>query len=76
MNKRNIAIGVTVLLFLGVVLGAMLMTPWPAGAMSWTDSYEFGLTVFNDYGIATLIVGVILFVSLLGGVYIAQEENE
>jgi NADH:ubiquinone oxidoreductase subunit 6 (subunit J) len=75
MNKRKVVIGVTALLFLGVVVGSLLMTEWPAGELADTDNVELGLTLFNDYGIAVLMVSFVLFVALLGGVFIAQEEE-
>lgn len=76
MNKRNIVLAGTAVLFLAVVLGSVLLTQWPAGALTEVDNVEFGLSVFNQYGIAILMVGLVLFVSMLGGVFIAQEEKE
>jgi NADH:ubiquinone oxidoreductase subunit 6 (subunit J) len=76
MNKRNVFVGVAAVLFLAVVLGTILLSQWPAGSLHATDNYELGNAIFNDYGLAILIVGVTLFVSMLGGVYIAQEEKE
>ncbi|KQM12337.1 hypothetical protein AOA80_02765 [Methanomassiliicoccales archaeon RumEn M1] len=75
MNKRKVAIGVTALLFFAVVLGSVLMTQWPAGELADTDNAELGITLFETYGIAVLMVGFVLFVALLGGVFIAQEEE-
>jgi NADH:ubiquinone oxidoreductase subunit 6 (subunit J) len=76
MNKRKILVGVAAVLFLVVVLGAILLSQWPAGSLHSTDNHQFGNAIFNDYGLAILIVGITLFVSMLGGVYIAQEEKE
>ena len=75
MNKRKVIIGVTALLFFGVVVGSVMMTEWPAGNLADTSNVELGLTMFNNYGIAVLMVGFVLFVALLGGVFIAQEEE-
>lgn len=76
MNKRKIFVGVAAVLFLAVVLGSILLSQWPAGSLHATDNQAFGNAIFNDYGLAILVVGITLFVSMLGGVYIAQEENE
>lgn len=76
MNKRNVFVGVAALLFLVVVLGSILLSQWPAGTLQSTDNFEFGNAIFNEYGLAVLVVGITLFVSMLGGVYIAQEEKE
>lgn len=76
LNKRNVAIGLTTVLFLAVALGSILMTEWSAGAPADINNIELGTTLFDTYAIAVLMVGFVLFVSLLGGVFIAQEEDE
>ena len=80
MNKRGrggkIAAGVAAVMFIGVVMGSMLMTQWPAGELADTDNFQLGVTMFNTYGIAVLMVSFVLFVALIGGVFIAQEEEE
>ena len=32
--------------------------------------------MFDNYGLALIGVGIVLFVSMLGGVYLAKEEEE
>jgi NADH:ubiquinone oxidoreductase subunit 6 (subunit J) len=76
MNKRRVFVGVAAVLFLAVVLGSILLSQWPAGSLHSTDNQALGDAIFNEYGLAILVVGVTLFVSMLGGVYIAQEEEE
>ena len=76
MNKRNVYIGITLAAFLVVVVGALLTAQWPAGSLTTTDNNELSDLLFNEYGLAVLVVGIVLFVSMLGGVFIAQEENE
>jgi len=76
MNKRNVFVGIAAVLFLIVVVGSILATQWPAGSLGTTSNQDFGNAIFNEYGFAVLIVGITLFVSMLGGVYIAQEEKE
>jgi NADH:ubiquinone oxidoreductase subunit 6 (subunit J) len=76
MNKRNVLVGVAAVLFLVVVLGSVLVSSWPAGSLHATNNQSLGETIFNQYGLAILVVGITLFVSMLGGVYIAQEEKE
>jgi NADH:ubiquinone oxidoreductase subunit 6 (subunit J) len=76
MNKRNLLVGIAAALFLVVVVVSVLITAWPAGFMHPTNNTLFSQTIFNDYGLIILVVGLTLFVSMLGGVYIAQEEKE
>ncbi len=76
MNKRKAIIAVSSLLFFAVVVGSILMTQWPAGEPTDTDNVELGVTLFDTYGIAVIMVGIVLFVALIGGVFIAQEEEE
>lgn len=76
MNKRNIYVGATIVAFLVIVVGGLLTTQWPAGSLTTTDNNELSSMIFNEYGLAVLVVGIVLFVSMMGGVFIAQEENE
>jgi len=76
MNKRSVFVGIAALLFLIVVVGSILATSWSAGSLGTTNNNQFSGAIFNDFGLAVLVVGVVLFVSMLGGVYIAQEEQE
>lgn len=76
MNKRDVFVGITLGVFLIVVVGALLTTQWPAGSLTMTNNNDLSNTIFNDYGLAVFVVGIVLFVSMLGGVFIAQEEKE
>ena len=76
MNKRNVYVGITLAAFLVLVVGSLLTAQWPAGSLTMTNNDELSSMLFNEYGLAVLIVGIVLFVSMLGGVFIAQEENE
>ncbi|MBI0582749.1 MAG: hypothetical protein ISF22_00830 [Methanomassiliicoccus sp.] len=76
MNKRNAITAVALVLFLVAVVGTILVTQWEPGALTSTNNDELSSVVFDQYGLAILIVGITLFVSMLGGVYIAQEEEE
>ena len=75
MNKRNALLAGTLVLFLVMVLGSILAAQWPAGTLGSTSNNDLASLLFNDYGIVVLIVGIVLFVSMLGGVYLAQEED-
>lgn len=76
MNKRDVFVGITLGVFLIVVVGALLTAQWPAGSLTMTNNNDLSNTIFNDYGLAVFVVGIVLFVSMLGGVFIAQEEKE
>lgn len=76
MNKRNIYVGIALAAFLIVVVGSLLTAQWPAGSLTNTNNNDLSNLLFNEYGLAVLVVGIVLFVSMLGGVFIAQEENE
>jgi NADH:ubiquinone oxidoreductase subunit 6 (subunit J) len=76
MNKRNVYVGITLVAFLVIVVGALLTTQWPAGSLTTTNNDALSSMIFNEYGLVVLVVGIVLFVSMLGGVFIAQEERE
>ncbi len=75
VNKRNALLAGALVLFFVMVLGSILAAQWPAGSLGTTNNNDLSDLVFNDYGVVVLIVGIVLFVSMLGGVYLAQEED-
>jgi len=75
VNRRNALLAGTLVLFLVIILGSILAAQWPAGTLSSTNNNDLSSLLFNEYGIVVLIVGIVLFVSMLGGVYLAQEED-
>ena len=74
---RGLAVLVMALLF----IGAITSVSWPEGDMDQTSSQDvgrtlFGMTTDTGYGIIVLLIGLLLLVALLGGIFLAKEENE
>jgi NADH:ubiquinone oxidoreductase subunit 6 (subunit J) len=43
----------------------------------WSDATAMlGKTLFEEWGIVVLVLGLILFATMIGGVFIAQEDDE
>ncbi len=59
-----------------VILGCVTLSDWGTGEHVETDNREFGLSLFEQWGIVIIMVGIVLFTAMLGGVFIAQEEGE
>ncbi|MCJ7606746.1 MAG: hypothetical protein MUO94_02730 [Thermoplasmata archaeon] len=71
------AVGLLALLFVYSVLSVS----WPEGDMDQLTNEEVGETMFgtpdsSGYGVVVLLVGVLLLVAMLGGVFLAKEESE
>ncbi len=61
-------------------IGAILQVDWPSGEMDQTTSREVGMTLFgysdlSGYGLIMMLIGLLLLVALLGGVFLAKEEK-
>jgi len=74
---RGLAVLVMALLF----IGAITSVSWPEGDMDQTSSQDvgrtlFGMTTDSGYGIIVLLIGLLLLVALLGGIFLAKEEKE
>ena len=76
MNRREAFLVATLVAFLVVMVGCVLATSWAPGELTQTNTKDLSFMLFNEYGLAVVIVGIVLFVSMLGGIYIAQEEKE
>jgi NADH:ubiquinone oxidoreductase subunit 6 (subunit J) len=74
---RGLAVLAMALLF----IGAITSVSWPEGDMDQTSNQDvgrtlFGMTTDSGYGIIVLLIGVLLLVALLGGIFLAKEETE
>jgi len=62
-----------------IFVGAVMSVDWPEGGLDDTTSEDVGRTMFGDtdsggYGLVVLLIGVLLLVAMLGGVFLAKEE--
>ncbi len=75
MNKRMVASGIIALVLLLLFLGTVVSAKWPSLSLQQISNNVFGTTLFTTYGFTFLVVGLVMFVSMLGGVFLAQEED-
>jgi NADH:ubiquinone oxidoreductase subunit 6 (subunit J) len=72
------------LVVVGALLVTMLYTVYLWVGIGETGTYELlsnmtqtiGNLLFTEYGIVVIMLGFVLFAAMLGGVYIAQEDDE
>ena len=74
---RALAIGFMALLFVLTVTAVS----WPEGDMDAISNEDVALTLFGTdasmgYAIIMFLIGLLLLVALLGGVFLAKEERE
>ncbi len=74
---RILAVLALALLF----MGAVQSVDWPDGEVDQTSSEDVGRTLFGDsnatgYGLVMFLIGLLLLVAMLGGVFLAKEEKE
>ncbi len=58
-----------------IILGSVLAMTWE-GELAPTTSEELGEAIFSLFGPTLIVLGVLMFAAMLGGVFIAQEEKE
>jgi NADH:ubiquinone oxidoreductase subunit 6 (subunit J) len=68
------------LLVVGLLVELMLYSVF---SLEWGDigtavikTAEIGEIIFNQYGVAVLMLGLLLLSAILGGVFIAEEEDK
>lgn len=74
MNKKVVAFLAIIGLFV-LMLGAILAAQWPSSSIQTISNQVFGTTMFTTYGFTFIVVGLVMFVSMMGGVFLAQEED-
>lgn len=81
MNSTLIRAGAVAAMAL-MFIGAVLMVDWPEdGTMDDIDTREvaqdmFGTDNYEGYALVVFLIGLLLLVALLGGVFLAKEERE
>jgi len=73
--------GLAILAMAMLFIGAITSVSWPEGDMDQTSNQDvgrklFGMTTDTGYGIIVLLIGLLLLVALLGGIFLAKEEKE
>ncbi len=58
-----------------VVLGTIIMAAWGSPTLGQIPNEQLGSQIFNEWGITFLILGMLMFVAMMGGVFLAQEED-
>ncbi len=81
MNRNDVfKLGAGIALFL-IILGVLLAGNWgnpsngfAAGNATGTNT-ELGISIFESYGLTFFVLGLLMFIAMLGGVFLAQEES-
>ena len=80
MNATLVRAGAVAAMAL-MFIGAIMMVDWPDGGTDDLDNKDvawtlFGVTSDSGYALIVFLIGLLLLVALLGGVFLAKEERE
>jgi len=75
VNYKSIATGISIITLLLVIIGSILTVTWP-GQMTQFDNVGLAEMLFNNWGPTLILLGALLFASMMAGVFIAQEDRE
>lgn len=76
MNRQQYLAGMSVLLLSMFIVGSIIVSSWPAGDITNIGLEALGKGTFETYGLTFIIVGLVMFTSMLGGVFLAKEDDE
>jgi NADH:ubiquinone oxidoreductase subunit 6 (subunit J) len=79
--RRGVWMALGAALLALIIAFTLLQIDWPEGDMDELGNEEvaetlFGTTDDTGYGLILFLVGILLLVALLGGVFLAKEERE
>ncbi len=81
MNRNDLFKAGAGIALLIIIMGALLAGNWgnpsegyAAGTATGTNM-DLGTSIFENFGLTFFILGLLLFVAMLGGVFLAQEED-
>jgi len=77
----SIVRGLAVLAMALLFIGAIMSVDWPSGDIDQTTNERVGQTLFgvssdSGYGVVVLLIGLLLLVAIMGGIFLAKEEAE
>ncbi len=78
MNTNRVnawATAISAIALLLIVLGSIITVQWIGTYHAFTSN-DLGMAIFETWGPTLIVVGLLMFASMLGGVYIAQEDRE
>ena len=76
MDRQQYIAGMAVLFLSIMLIGSLVVATWPAGEITNIGLEKLGLTTFETYGITFIIVGLVMFAAMLGGIFMAREDEE
>ncbi len=81
MRLGDIVKGLSLVLLALLLVLAVTDVSWPEGDMDPTSNYDvsesmFGTESTSGYSLVVLMIGLLLLVAILGGVFLAKEEKE
>jgi NADH:ubiquinone oxidoreductase subunit 6 (subunit J) len=77
VNNKNIVAFMAGISLLVLLLVSLLVAQWPSNwELRFITNEDFARVIFNEYGLTFMVVGLVMFVSMIGGVFLAQEESE
>jgi NADH:ubiquinone oxidoreductase subunit 6 (subunit J) len=79
--RAGLAKGIAILAFALIFLGVIISVDWPTGGQDSTTMNDVGKTLFGQsssegFGLVMFLIGLLLLVALLGGVFLAKEEEK
>lgn len=81
MRRNDLLKGFFVALLALLLVLTVTSVSWPEGDMDEISNENVSWTMFGDeyssgYAFVVLMIGLLLFVAILGGVFLAKEEKE
>ena len=74
-TKKTIVTLLACLALFFVIIGTILTVTWQ-GELHQVPTSDVGAAIFQTWGPTLILVGVLMFASMLGGVFIAQEDEK
>jgi NADH:ubiquinone oxidoreductase subunit 6 (subunit J) len=74
-TKKTIVAILACLALFFVIIGTIITVTWQ-GDLNQIPTNDVGTAIFHTWGPVLILVGVLMFASMLGGVFIAQEDEK
>ena len=76
MNKKNVAAALAVGVLLVIMIGSISEDSWGLEEINQISFEDLSFTAFETFGPVIFVLAILMFGSILGGIYLAKEDTE
>jgi len=76
VNRKNLAAALAVGVLLVIMIGSISEDSWGLEEINEIPFQDLASLTFEQFGVVLLVLSLLMFGSIIGGIYLAKEDTE